>query len=718
MWSILGGESTTLWRFIYRQVLSFNMHSIRIACRRWYNINPHLCRRTFSSTAASSPSPTISTSSSSLHYDRDTGIIWEKTLSLSNVQKKPIYQTIIGIEIHAQLSIPTKLFSSAPTRHHSETNNNNINNTSPALPNTNVHPYDIAYPGTLPSSPSIQAIQSSILASAALNCNINSISRFERKHYFYPDLPTGYQITQQRWPLASDGMIKFMPTSSGIDANVSDRKMGKKKKRRRGGSLNDDKVNVDQKQMQDNKSSSSTTNIIEPVELRIERIQLEQDTGKTTTHTVLNDDDTMITKSYIDYNRAGRALIEIVSHPDLRSAHEASGAVEHIRKLLKHVGSCDGRMEEGSLRCDLNVSIAPIVDDERNEDTTNSNIDDRQELPLNTGERVEVKNLNSLRQIITATEYEALRQSALAQNCKPTGRETRTWSVKPTSETHPLGGETFCIRAKGDAIDYRFMPEPDLPPLVLDGETLGYGSSDKNMSLEEYIDMHMPESAEDAKLRLVSEYGLTEDVAAVITGDPPAIALFELTVETAKSELESTRSEEIDKAADMKKLSTLAANWLCNDLFALVKKSAVRDIDESSEGGLNHLISVEYSTVDGQRLGALIAMLVNDLLTTPMAKKVLAIMYDEEEIQSHPKDIAKVNGWEVISDMETLIQLCQSVVLDSKNAGQLEQYKLGGKKVWKIEKFFVGKIMGASKGNAHPERMNEALSIVLSKVGL
>jgi len=696
------------------------MHSIHLACRRWYNINPHLCQRSLSSSAAiSSPSPTISTTftSSSLHYDRDTGIIWEKTLSLSDVQKKPIYQTIIGIEIHAQLSIPTKLFSSAPTRHHSDTNNNNINNTSPAIPNTNVHPYDIAYPGTLPSSPSIHAIQSSILASAALNCNINAVSRFERKHYFYPDLPTGYQITQQRWPLASDGMIKFMPTtSSNSNADVSDKKVGKMKKRRRGGSSNYNDVNVDQKQMQDNKSSS-TTNTIKPVELRIERIQLEQDTGKTTTHTVRNDDDTTITKSYIDYNRAGSALIEIVSHPDLRSAHEASGAVEHIRKLLKHVGSCDGRMEEGSLRCDLNVSIAPIVDDERNEDTTNSSIDDRQELPLSTGERVEVKNLNSLRQIIAATEYEALRQSTLAQNSTLTGRETRTWNVKPTSEAY-LGGKTFCIRAKGDAIDYRFMPEPDLPPLVLDGETLGYGSSDKNMSLEEYIDMHMPESAEDAKSRLVSEYGLAEDVAAVITGDPPAIVLFELAVETAKSELESMRNEDEEKA-DMKKLSTLAANWLCNDLFALVKKSAVKDIDESSEGGLNHPISVEYSTVDGQQLGALIAMLANNLLTTPMAKKVLNIMYEEEEeIKSHPKDIAKTNGWEVISDMETLVQLCESVVLDAKNAVQLEQYKLGGKKVWKIEKFFVGKIMGASKGNAHPERMKEALSIILSKVGL
>jgi len=297
----------------------------------------------------------------------------------------------------------------------------------------------------------------------------------------------------------------------------------------------------------------------------------------------------------------------------------------------------------------------------------------------------------------------------LVQGNTPTGRETRTFHVEPISDAYPLGGETFCIRAKGDAVDYRFMPEPDLPPLILDEETLG-----SYMSLEDFVKTHLPENPEEAMTRLVKDYGLDEDVANVITGDPPAIALFEQTVKTASSELLSIRNEDLDKVA---MLPTLAANWLCNDIFALVKKSAVKGPGEADEieGTMNHPISVEYSTVDGKQLGALIAMVANGSLTTSMAKKVLAVMF-EEDMHSFPAEIAKTNGWQVISDMDTLIKLCESVVLDTKNSSQLEQYKLGGKKLWKIEKFFVGKIMAASKGNAHPERMKEALACVLEKV--
>ena len=667
----------------------------------------------YSISASSASTSTSADAPSSLVYDRDTGIIYEASSSstLHQQEKTPLYQTIIGIEIHAQLSIPTKLFSSAPTRH--QNNLFNSNNNAPTLPNTNVHPYDLAYPGTLPASPSISAIKSSILASSALQCNIHRTSRFERKHYFYPDLPTGYQITQQRWPLASDGLVKFIPHHVVNNNNANQKIEGGKKKNRRsrgGRDISDDSNSQEQNQT-NNVDLQSTTSPPAAVELRIERIQLEQDTGKTTTHSFTNSNDgTTITESYIDYNRAGCALIEIVSHPDLRSAHEAAGAVEHIRKLLKHVGSCDGRMEEGSLRCDLNVSIAPI------EDGTNDGVISRGrgELPPKTGHRVEVKNLNSLRQIIAATEFEAIRQSKLAQSNTPTGRETRTFHVKPTSNTYPLGGETFCIRAKGDAIDYRFMPEPDLPPLILDEETLD------NMSLEEYIDKYMPESAEEATARLVNDYGLNTDVASVITGDPSAIGLFEQTVKTARIEIQSMKKDE-DGTAEISKidmvLPKLAANWLCNDLFALIKKSAVKvgegESDSIEEGALNHPISAEYSTVNGQRLGALIALVANETLTTSMAKKVLTIMF-EEDLQSFPNDIAKKNGWQVISDMDTLVELCQSVVHDPKNASQLQQYKLGGKKIWKIEKYFIGKVMSASKGNAHPERMKEALDIVLT----
>ena len=666
-----------------------------------------------------------------LSYDRDTGIVWETSTSTSTSDssskqqpsqtKKPIYQTIIGIEIHAQLSIPTKLFSSAPTRH------NPAYKDKPTIAiasNTHVHPYDLAYPGTLPTL-SLSAVKASILSAAALNCNIHRTSRFERKHYFYPDLPSGYQITQQRWPLASDGLVTFMPYYNE-QVQVQPKKGKKKKKQRRRGGKEDSA----KEEGNDDDSSATQAKLFEPqlTQLRIERIQIEQDTGKTTTHIIPSNHDngqaTTITQSHIDYNRAGCALIEIVSHPDLRSAHEAAGVVENIRKLLRHVGSCDGRMEEGSLRCDVNVSVAPIpILPSEEEDASESSYSaslwstitkSREVLPPGNGQRVEVKNLNSLRQIIVATEYEALRQSELLQSNIPTGRETRTFHVKPISDLYPLGGETVCIRAKGDAIDYRFMPEPDLPPLILDEETLGEAGTN-NMTLKEFVEQHMPESPEVSKARLVNDYGLCEDVADVITGDPPAIALFEETVETAKTYLAAVQRDEgiaTDGRSDHL-IPTLAANWLCNDLFALVKKSA--SDGDADEGALNNPISVEYSTVGGKRLGALVAMVANGSLTTSMAKKVLTIMF-EEDLQSFPNDIAQANGWQVISDMDTLIELCEGVVFGTKNASQLEQYKLGGKFLWKIEKFFVGKIMAASKGNAHPELMKEALATVLGNV--
>lgn len=627
-----------------------------------------------------------------LCYDRDTGIVWEASPPSSPARRKrlrPLYQTVIGIEIHAQLSVPTKLFSSAPTRHRPSSNDATSN------ANASVHPYDLAYPGTLPSL-SLAAVKASILSAAALNCRVHNLSRFERKHYFYPDLPHGYQITQQRWPLASDGLITFMPHHN----RQAQPKKGKKKKKRSRGvksggnsetnenePINDDQVEFEPR----------------PVQLRIERVQMEQDTGKTTTHRVTNDEGNAISKSLIDYNRAGCALIEIVSLPDLRSAHEAAGAVEKIRTLMRHVGSCDGRMEEGSLRCDLNVSVAPIANGDGGVSGS------REELPPGTGRRVEVKNLNSLRQVAAATEYEALRQSSLSLMGTPTSQETRTFRVKPTSDEHPLGGETVCTRAKGGAVDYRFMPEPDLPPLILDEETLG-----SNMTLEKFVEGHMPESPEEARARLVEDYVLAEDVADVITRDPPAIALFEQTVATARIELAKTAED--DRSEEMlDSLPTLAANWLCNDLFALIKKNALNGSGDDGKDQLCNLASAEHSAVDGEQLGALVAMVASGALSASMAKKVLVIMF--ENPHSLPKDIAEANGWRVISDIDALVELCKGVLLDPANASQLEQYRLGGKKVWKIEKYFAGKVMAASKGNAHPERMREALTGVLERLG-
>jgi len=666
------------------------------------------------------------TSQQILTYNKDTGIISDAR------SMQQLYQTIIGIEIHAQLSIPTKLFSSAPTRHESHDNKKSTSSPSSttAIPsNTNVHPFDIAYPGTLPTL-SHSAIKASILSAASLNCRtIHHYSKFERKHYFYADLPQGYQITQQRWPLASEGLVTFLPYSNQQQLQQQQQRDGKdgdKKKRRRG------RENSPNKQEDDTSNHQQQQHTTEPVQLRIERIQIEQDTGKTTTHTTTttsssNDTTTQTTTTtaHINYNRAGCALIEIVSYPDLRSAHEAAGAVDKIRKLLKHVGSCDGKMEEGSLRCDLNVSIAPFIRNDTNDESSSSS-SSRYTLPLGNGHRVEVKNLNSLRQIIAATEYEALRQSSLALQNKATGRETRTFHVKPTTSDDPLGGETICIRAKGDAIDYRFMPEPDLPPLILDGTTLGDG-----MTLSEFLKKYMPESAEDATARLMKQYSLGESVATLIASDPPAIGFFEDAVSVAKAELrvkdDDSRAEEKSLEEEQQQtdntiiddnsiVSALVANYLCNDLYALIKKSAIEEAgdDEDKRATLLNSISVDQSTVDSQRIGLLIAMIVNGSLTTSMAKKILTMMY-KDEITSSPRDIATANGWEVISDVEVLTQLCKDVVHNPENTKQLEQYKQGGKNTWKIEKFFIGKVMAQSNGNAHPEKMKEALTSVLEK---
>jgi aspartyl-tRNA(Asn)/glutamyl-tRNA(Gln) amidotransferase subunit B len=342
--------------------------------------------------------PTSTRSFSRWSADLDTGLISSKE------KGTPRFQTVIGLEIHAQLDISTKLFSACP-----------IPKTSSLYqqPNTSVWPFDLGVPGFLPSL-SLEAVQAAVLTAAATKCHIPAVSRFERKHYYYADLPLGYQVTQQRWPLARDGVLKCHRKSN---------KKGKKKDREDG-----------------------------QLSVRIERIQLEQDTGKTTM-TKRNGE----TESLVDFNRAGRALIEIVFHPDLRSASDAGTALETLRSLLVHIGSCDGKMEEGSLRCDLNVSIAPVEDDLNDIDI---------DILETTGNRVEVKNLNSIRQVMQAAEYEAVRQAEAVVQGQPTAQETRTFDVR--------SGETVVMRTKGGAKDYRFMPEPDLPPIVLDQEVSIY----------------------------------------------------------------------------------------------------------------------------------------------------------------------------------------------------------------------------------------------------
>jgi len=528
--------------------------------------------------------------------DHPTGIL--------SYKKEPLYQTIIGLEVHAQLSIATKLFSPAST--------------SSGPPNTRAHPLDLAVPGSLPTI-SQSAVQSAVLAAAALQCQISTTSRFERKHYAYADLPAGYQITQQRWPLAQNGMLSCQ--------------YGKKKKE---------------------------------LSCRINRIQLEQDTGKTAM-TINGNNGTGLSR--VDFNRAGCALIEIVTEPDLRSSEQAAAAMETIRQLLKHVGVCDGRMEQGSLRCDLNVNLQRIS----NDDTQHQE----------RSPRVEVKNLNSIKQVQDAANYEVLRQAKAWMDDEELSAETRTWNV--------ASNKTVLIRRKDDEQDYRFLPEPDLPPLILDESVFG------GVAVQAFLDENLPELPGAAVERMVQSYGLSDYQANVIASDPPAIHLFDNAVKAALDELGET-------FAVAKKVADYTAKLLSNELFALVKENAL----EESEA------SVHDSTVDGEQLAEIVVMLTKETISSTMAKKLLRILFEEENLRgARPRQVAADHGFELITDTHELRKVCETVV--AKQPEMLDIYRKGGRHVTKMLKHFTGQAMAASHGNAHPERLREVLTTVLEE---
>jgi aspartyl-tRNA(Asn)/glutamyl-tRNA(Gln) amidotransferase subunit B len=503
------------------------------------------------------------------------------------------------------LDIPTKLFSSAPTV-----------STINARPNTAVHPYDAAVPGFLPSL-STEAVHAALVAAHLLGCKIHTTSRFERKHYSYADLPHAYQITQQRWPIATNGLVETTYTLKG----------GKKKKA-----------------LQQHSFSC-----------RISRIQLEQDSGKTVQ--TLNPS-TGYQESRVDLNRAGQALIEIVSEPDLQTPQQAATLVEYLRQLFKHVGICNGRMEEGSLRCDLNVNLQDIHTGERSA-------------------RVEVKNLNSLRQITDAAIYELRRHA----NEWPTIEETRNWNV--------TSSETEVIRRKDQAEDYRFMPEPDLPPLVLSEDLLD------GLTLAEFLKHKTPELPEEAISRFIQDYGLNDYQARVIAGDPPAIQFFDTALAFAEREL-SDPTEQIRK-----RLVEMTTNFLINDLFGLIKEHS-RDEAEAS---------IAKTNVSPEQFGEIMVMMISNKISTTMGKNLLNLLYTTE-IDGKPSQVAKDKGWELISDLDELRSIAKRAVLDCPT-DKLMQYFKGERGKIKIFKFLTGRAMAESKGNADPERLKEVLQQVL-----
>ena len=484
------------------------------------------------------------------------------------------WEVVIGLEVHAQVTSQSKLFSGAATAFGAE-------------PNAQVSLVDAAMPGMLPV-PNRECIRQAVRTGMAIDAQINTWSRFDRKNYFYADLPQGYQISQLYHPLVGEGAIDIVPDDKQPDAV---KRIG------------------------------------------IERIHVEQDAGK-----LMHDQHP--TMSYVDLNRSGVALMEIVSRPDMRSPAEAGAYVAKLRQILRYVGSCDGNMDQGSMRCDVNVSVRKPGDE--------------------FGTRTETKNVNSVRFVMQTIEHEAARQVDVIESGGKVVQETRLFD--------PGSGTTRSMRSKEDAHDYRYFPDPDLLPLVLDDAFL----DDCRASL--------PELPDAKRHRYETALGLSPYNAAVLTADVETARWFEaLLVETAKAQGKSE--------ADVAKQ---AANWLISELF----------------GALNKLgKGLEDSPVSPEGAAELLALIGDGTISGSIAKQVLEKMLETGD------------GAAAIVDREGLKQTTDTGAIEAAvdavlaaNADKVEQYR-GGKEA--LFGFFVGQTMKAMAGKGNPQLVNQVLKAKL-----
>ena len=481
------------------------------------------------------------------------------------------WEVVIGLEVHAQIISSSKLFSRAST-------------TFGAEPNSQVAPADAAMPGILPKL-NAECVRQAVRTGLAINATINLQSDFDRKHYFYADLPTGYQITQFYHPIVSDGWLEI-ETEEGGQQRIG-----------------------------------------------IERIHIEQDAGKLV-------HDLSPTASYVDLNRAGIALMEIVSRPDIRSPAEAGAYVTALRQIVRAVGSCDGNMQEGSLRADVNVSVRRPGE--------------------GFGTRCEIKNVNSIRFIQQAATYEAQRQVEVLESGGSIRQETRLFD--------PDLGETRSMRSKENAHDYRYFPDPDLPPLIL---TPGF---------VEECRQSLPEMPAARRARYQQELGLGAYLAGVLTVDNATSDWFEeLLAATAALQKQPLRD-----------VAEKTANWMTGELFAALHRLE---------------LDISASPVSAAQCAELLALLADGTLSGPLGKQVFEIMLETRE---NPGQIAEQHGLKQISDSGAL----ESVIADvlAGNADKVAQYKSGKTKLFG---FFVGQVMKASGGKANPKLVNDMLQKAL-----
>ena len=467
------------------------------------------------------------------------------------------YEVIIGLEVHAQVLSESKLFSSSPTKFGSE-------------PNTQVSLVDAAFPGMLPVINEF-CIKQAIKTGIGLNAKINNKSIFDRKNYFYADLPQGYQISQYKNPIVGEGSVT-------LDMPDGEKMIG------------------------------------------IERLHLEQDAGKS-----IHDIDPQNT--LVDLNRSGVALMEIVSKPDLRSLDEVNAYIKKLRSIMRYLGTCDGNMQEGSLRADVNVSV-------------------RKKGETELGTRCEIKNVNSIKFMQMAIDYEANRQVDILEEGGSIDQETRLFDTKKN--------ETRSMRTKEDAHDYRYFPDPDLLPLELNDDFINE------------IKKEIPELPDEKKKRFIEKFNLSPYEANILVSD----------IETSKY------FEDVSKNSDVK----LATNWITGELFALLN---------------NKSIDITESPITSENLAKLINLIKDGTISGKIAKNIFEIMADSGK---DPKKIVEEKGLKQQSDPKELEKIIDKVISD--NPKNVEAYKLGKDKLFG---FFVGQVMKQSNGKANPQLVNEIL---------
>ena len=481
---------------------------------------------------------------------------------------KTEYEAIIGLETHCQLSTETKIFSNSSTAFGAD-------------PNTNIDPICMGLPGVLPVL-NQKVLEYAVKAGLALNCQIAPYSKFDRKQYFYPDLPKNYQISQYDLPIAEHGWLEIEVT--GEDGNPTRKRIG------------------------------------------VTRLHMEEDAGKL----VHGGSDRLAgsTFSLVDYNRAGVPLVEIVSEPDLRSGEEAAEYAQELRRIVRYLGVSDGNMQEGSLRCDVNISVRPVGQEK-------------------FGTKVEIKNMNSFNAIARAIDFEIERQIAAVEAGEEIVQETRLWDESSQ--------QTFTMRTKEGASDYRYFPEPDLGPIEVSKDQLESWRSE------------LPELPAQKRQRYESELELSPYDARVLTDDAAVAEYFEAAVVAGGN-------------------PKLVANWVTQDIGAHLNKTK-QSIDELA--------------LTPENLAELVSLIEKSTISNKIGKDILPELLEKG---GSPKALVDKKGLAQVSDPSAIEPLIDEVI--AAHPDELEKYR-GGKT--KLLGFFVGQVMKKSRGKADPKLTNQLL---------